>query len=643
MPGEPRAGILSRCREAAGRAWRFLVDPLPIPEESAGWVRAQQITAFKRLGPWIVAANLMNATLLSMALYDTPAWYEALAWSALIAAFMAAQAFKLFAERGRPPATTRSPRAIAANLRDSALLGVAWGAMPIFLFDGVGPQAQLIVVAVVVGMMCGGAFMLSTVPKAAYAFVTAIASGSWIALLAAGPSEYMPLLILLGIYVATLYWAVRWAFQEFVGRLLNEIKVREQAVQLDVARKAAEEALRVKSDFLAMMSHEIRTPMNGVMGMAGMLLETDLSGEQRKSAVTIRESADTLLRIINDILDFSKLEAGAVQIETTPFDLPGLLSYAAEIVAPRTKAKPVTLSVGIAQDVPRYVRSDPGRLRQIVLNFLGNAVKFTARGTVELSASVVKDDGNRCWVRFAVRDTGIGVSSDRLPLLFSSFQQADSSISRRFGGTGLGLAISKRLAELLGGRVGAESTEGAGSVFWAEIPVDIATAEDIAAHSKHTTDAEFEAAVATLQSLERPLRLLIAEDNATNLFVATAVLAKFGIKPDVAGNGVEALHAVRQIAYDIVLMDVHMPEMDGLEATRAIRALPGANAQVPIIALTANAFADDMAACKAAGMNAHVPKPFRTEELITAIVRAMGRSADLGQQSLNDSDNVNAA
>lgn len=586
-------------------------------------MRAQQIATFKKLGPWVVAANLMNATLISALLFETPAGQSAIIWATAVAVMMSVYVYTLIAGRKRKSAETRSRRSINKNVRDSAILGLVWGLMPVLFYGDASPSEQTTLATVAVGMMCGGALMLSTVPRAGFAFVGLIAAGALFSLLQSPTLGNVLIAALLVVYSGILLTGIRWSFSEFAGRLLSERMVRSKTVELDAARQQAEEASRAKSDFLAMMSHEIRTPMNGVMGMASVLLDSDLSPDQRRSAETIRGSAETLLRIINDILDFSKLEAGAMQIERIVFDLHSLLTYTADIVAPRVKSKPVELKVTITDGVPRFVRCDAGRIRQVLLNFLGNAVKFTSSGSIDVLAHATIRDNGSTWLRVEVRDTGTGIPADRLPLLFRSFQQADETISRRFGGTGLGLAISKRLVQLLGGDVGVSSALGVGSDFWFEIPIEIATASEIAAMSRGSSDKAFEAAVAQIKSLGRPLRLLIAEDNATNVLVAKSVLAKFDITPDVAGNGVEALDAVRRIAYDVVLMDLHMPEMDGLDATRAIRALPGASARVPIVALTANAFADDIRNCEVAGMSGYVPKPFRKEDLLVAIAGAL--------------------
>jgi len=307
-----------------------------------------------------------------------------------------------------------------------------------------------------------------------------------------------------------------------------------------------------------------------------------------------------------------------------------------ELMAPRAAAKSLVLNCDLDPAMPALVVADPGRLRQVLLNLLGNAVKFTNAGSVSLRASCIDTREQQAWLRFVVTDTGIGVSADRLQHLFQSFSQADASISRRFGGTGLGLAISRKIVEQMGGTIGVESAPGAGSTFWFQVPVRLASADEVERDARGLDADQYEAALGYLSSFGRSVRILVVEDNATNQLVIRSILEKHGLKPDFASNGLEAIDSVRRRPYDVILMDVHMPEMDGLEATRAIRAMTGPVSSTPIIALTANAFARDVENCRAAGMNLHIGKPFRRETLFVSLAAALSGNARFRVQDALD-------
>ncbi len=377
-------------------------------------------------------------------------------------------------------------------------------------------------------------------------------------------------------------------------RFLVEEELRSSNEALEIATKA-------KSEFLATMSHEIRTPMNGVLGMLELLVDSELTSEQTDLCHTARNAAQGLLGILNDILDLSRVEAGAVSIETTSFDIRALVSEVVTLLAPGAAHKGLQLDVDIDAGVPEFLLSDPARLRQVLFNLVGNAIKFTSEGGIAIS--VVKPSDR---VRIEVTDTGIGIPQDRIPDLFTRFTQLDSSNTRRFGGTGLGLAISKQLVELMSGEMGADSVSGKGSQFWFEVPMQ---------EGSRPRPEPAEEGVSVHRRACASLRVLLAEDNAVNQKFMRLLLQKMGHSVDIVSNGGEAVRAVSEADYDVVLMDVQMPEMDGPTATRAIRDLGGPHALIPVIAVTANVLPSLVESYREAGITDCIEKPVRRAAL----------------------------
>jgi TMAO reductase system sensor TorS len=578
-------------------------------DDTATLVYAEQVATLYRLAPFTLAMSIVAATFTWLLLDSAGAATSLFAWMlahhvVILGRYLLGRAYERAA-----PAPSDARRWAALFVAGTFATGVVWGLVGTVFRPPEGHALAGVAIVIIFAVVAVGLFTLNTM-FAAYAglAIPALAPALVMLMNSSEPSD-RSYGIVAGVFLFVALANARRAARAFADSLRLRFEIVRVSEEREHARAAAEAASLAKSQFLANMSHEIRTPMNGIVGMAELLAATQLDERQRRYLEAVHRSAASLVDLINDVLDLSKVEAGHEELHLADFDLRATLEEIVELPRERARARHIALELEVPRELPDVLRGDALRLRQILTNLVGNAIKFTERGRVRVSATFA-EPGDTPLVRFTVEDTGIGLTAEQISRIFDAFTQADVSHARKYGGTGLGLAISRKLVELMGGEIGVTSRPGKGSTFWFTARFDRAIAH--ARVSPSTKSGELAALAG---------HVLLVEDNELNCEVARGMLEALGLRVSIAADGVEAVHAVTHRQFDLVLMDCQMPEVDGFEATRRIRTQAAAanSARIPIVALTANAGHGDRERCLAAGMDAYLAKPFRTAELHAAI------------------------
>jgi signal transduction histidine kinase/CheY-like chemotaxis protein len=580
-------------------------------------VFAEQIALIYRLIPNTLILSVVGSTLVLTILWSSTPHGLLLSWYLIhhivtLGRYLLVRAYR----RAAPSAEATGPWA-SRFVMGTAAAGLVWAFLASALFPANGNPAQLFMGIFIVGVVASSMYALAYyfwafVPIAVFPSVALMGT----LLLTHTPGGQITAGGV-GLFLFVALAQARRFNRMTVDTIQSHLDITRLAEEHEQAKKEAETANLAKSAFLANMSHEIRTPMNGILGMAQLLRMEGVTPKQAERLDKIHTAADHLLSIINDILDLSKIEAGKLELHETRVIPADLVSNVKTILAERIKTKGLRL-LTVNGALPANLHGDSVRLQQSLLNYATNAVKFTATGTITLQTLLLEETDESALVRFEVEDTGIGIEAQAIARLFSNFEQADTSITRKYGGTGLGLAITRRLAEMMGGQVGVESTPGVGSTFWFTARLKKKGVEEKESTPRlPAVDAE-----AQIRQHHQGKLILVVDDEPINREIAKFLLEDIGLRVHFAENGEQAVAKIRTTAYAVILMDMQMPKLDGLEATRRIREIP-CDRQIPIIAMTANAFAEDKARCLEAGMDDFIAKPFEPDILFSIMLRCL--------------------